>query len=654
MSADTQILNQVDKEMEAKILDQLSSSDHSLVRQAVFEAANLNVRSALPKLVELFNSSSVGVQEACEFAVRKLRGQKAIDLIIPSLRSEDVTVRNIAMDILREISTDHIESVIALIYDEDSDLRIFSSDILGSSNSPLALLPLCNALLDDVEANVRYQAAISLGALGNAEAADSLKQALNDEEWVQYAVIEALAKLRDNNSVDILIGALDNVTPLVSSMIVDALGDIKNVKAAPHLLNYIESSNGPMKVKVLKAIIQILGPNVLNLLGAKQFAKLQEYMLSTLLTNQESETYKLILEGLTYVGVLPEATSTILEFITKLELSSSQDLLQDSINCLIKIGYNEKLEEALYSDNEIVRKVAIEACGLLPGKAGRFAIKRHFVHLTLEDKARSLELISNASDIHDIPFFVSLLTEGQDAQILKTVLYFLGAQQYLDAAPTILEYLTYPDEEVREMALQACLALEDEQTVMSIVALLDSEEPYLRRTAVYAMGQVNAEYFYNEIVSTLDDSDENVRKTAIEALGFGIESWEVKSPILIQAMQDKSREVRFSAIEILGEYINEETIPIFVNGLSDSDDWVKIRALTALSQNHIVETTDLIVEMMNSCSLLVQLEAINALALIGGDKAFQTLLTYVSHENPQLQQAAQVAMENITQGGCNE
>ena len=49
---------------------------------------------------------------------------------------------------------------------------------------------------------------------------------------VQFAVIESLAKIRDESSVSALIGALSKSSDLVASMIVDTLGEIGNIKAA--------------------------------------------------------------------------------------------------------------------------------------------------------------------------------------------------------------------------------------------------------------------------------------------------------------------------------------------------------------------------------------------------------------------------------------
>ena len=198
-------MSDVDAQKEQDVLKRLASEDASEARQAAFEAGDLRLESAVPLLVKHFESSSVGVQEASERALRQIRGATVVHAVIPLLRSQDAVVRNIAMDVLREIGVDDLTTLTKLLYDPDPDIRIFIADILGSSDSSMALAPLCDVLLHDPEVNVRYQAAVSLGELRRPEAVESLRQALGDEEWVQYAVMEALAKIKDGSCVDVLV-----------------------------------------------------------------------------------------------------------------------------------------------------------------------------------------------------------------------------------------------------------------------------------------------------------------------------------------------------------------------------------------------------------------------------------------------------------------
>lgn len=636
------------KMTEQEILQALASKDSMIVRQAAFEAANQGLKSALPLLVSLFESQSMGIIEAVEVAVRKIRGEEAVRLIIPVLRNEDATVRNIAMDILREIAEDDVQSMIDLVYDEDPDIRIFATDILGSIKNASVVQVLSEALLHDPEVNVRYQVAISLGEIKDPKCVDVLKQAIADEEWVQYAAIGALAKIRDTQSVDVLLQALDTVSPLVVSIIIEALGDIGTVKAVPRLLEYLAKWDGPIRIKALKAIIQILGPNALSFLGAQQLTSFQEYMIEAL-KEKDEETLMVILSGLSSAGMDPAVTKAILELGKRIDANVQLELLQKIIDTLKLIGYNEELESALSSDNEVVRRIAIETCGGLQGKGGRFVLKRHFEQMNSEDKKHAINLMATNSDEHDIPFFVNHLEQSQEPEVICAALRFLGVKQkHVESAPTMIKFLESENQSIHDAALEACLALEDEETVLKITSYKDNERADLRKMAVYTMGYINAEFFFEDLAKAMDDSDSSVRKTTIEAIGYGLPQSETKNKMLMFAMQDEDKEVRLNTVGIMSEQMNEELIPTLVAALSDTDDWVKMRALEVLGLYKIDSVVQTVIDMIPNSEKLVKLKIIETLALIGGDQAFQALLGLVDSDDSDIQHAAQVAMESIT------
>lgn len=636
------------KMTEEEILQALASKDSMVVRQAAFEAANQGLKSALPLLVSLFESQSMGIIEAVEVAVRKIRGEEAVRLIIPVLRNEDATVRNIAMDILREIAEDDVQSMIDLVYDEDPDIRIFATDILGSIKNASVVQVLSEALIHDPEVNVRYQVAISLGEIKDPKCVEVLKQAIADEEWVQYAAIGALAKIRDTQSVDVLLQALDTVSPLVVSIIIEALGDISAVKAVPRLLEYLAKWDGPIRIKALKAIIQILGPNALSFLGAQQLTSFQEYMIEAL-KEKDEETLMVILSGLSSVGMDPAVTKAILDLGKRIDANVQLELLQKIIDTLKLIGYNEELENALSSDNDVVRRIAIETCGGLQGKGGRFVLKRHFEQMNSEDKKHAINLMATNSDEHDIPFFVNHLEHSQEPEVICAALRFLGVKQkHVESAPTMIKFLESEDQNIHDAALEACLALEDEETVLKITSYKDNERADLRKMAIYTMGYINAEFFFEDLAKAMDDSDSSVRKTAIEAIGYGLSESETKNKMLMFAMQDEDKEVRLNTVGIMSEQMNEELIPTLVTALSDTDDWVKMRALEVLGLYKIDSVVQTVIDMIPNSEKLVKLKIIETLALIGGDQAFQALLGLVDSDDSDIQHAAQVAMESIT------
>ncbi len=635
-------------EREQEVLRRLATSDAADVRQAAFDASDARLKSAVPLLVEHLASSSVGVQEAAEHALRKIRGAGAVQAVAPLLRLEAVGVRNIAMDVLREIGVDDMGALTRLLSDEDVDIRIFVADILGSTRSPLALAPLCDALLRDKEVNVRYQAAVSLGELRNPGAAESLRQAIHDEEWVQYAAVEALAKIRDGSCVDILIQALETSSPLVASTILDALGDINDVKAVPLLLPFLDNSSGPLRTKALKAIIQILGPNALTLLGAKQLDRLQAYMLAALADDEDEDTLSVVLRGLATTGVNPAATRAVLDLVARSNPDKQQDLLQQAFLSLVGIGYNEALEEALHDENSLVRGMAVSACGNIPGRAGKYALKRHFDSLINEDRQQAMELLAQHGDDRDIPFFSNHIISTEDPLVLRPALHFLGNHmRHAPSAPRMIQLLGHESPIVRESALSACLALEDADTISAIVSFAGDINPAMRRMAAYTMGYADALAFAEQLAQALQDPAAEVRKVALEAIGYGWPVSEEKLSALAYALRDENREVRLIAVEQLGEYVDETVTPLLLDALSDPDDWVRVRAVEALGRNRVTEAAPSLVTLMEYPGVLVQLKIIEALSLIGGDIAFRALLALITHEDPEIRSAAAEAVARI-------
>ena len=242
---------EISPDNEIEILELLRDGNSEDVRGAAFAAGDSRLEEAIPLLCEKIKSENIGIQEAAEYALRKIRGPRAIENILPLLASDEAPVRNVAMDILREIGVDGIEIMQPALRGEDADLRIFIADILGYCASHQSALLLGDALLKDPEVNVRYQAAVSLGNLAYPESVGALCQAMHDEEWVQFAVVEALAKINDPAAINALVKLLPLSSVLVSSAIIDALGELGDVKTIPMLFNSLENVNVILRHKIV-------------------------------------------------------------------------------------------------------------------------------------------------------------------------------------------------------------------------------------------------------------------------------------------------------------------------------------------------------------------------------------------------------------------
>ncbi len=633
-----------------KILQDLQSSDDDTVRSAAFIAGDEGIVEAIPFLSEHIASRNIGVQEAAEYALRKIRGSKTIQMMLPLLHSEDSSLRNVSMDILREIGSDDVGALQPLLRSQDSDLRIFMADILGHCKSKLAVQPLCEALLKDPEVNVRYQAAMSLGNLAFPEAAGALHQAMQDEEWVQFSVVEALTKIRADSAINTLVQSLNSCSPLVSSVIIDALGELKNIKAVPLLLKFIEKAPEVLRHKTVKAIVQILGAESLCLISDQEQVKFRFY-LEEALSDEDEDVLQIALTGLSVVGD-DSASKAIMKLLQKLRRDTDSDVYQAAIHSLASIGCNDAFLAFLTPEHPDVASLAVSAALLMHHGQCVEKIQEIFWDLDRDGQRMAAKYLAEHAEEKDAPFMLSVLEKNTDEDVIKSAIACLGVKLgYEKAEDMIFQYLEHDYTDVKEVALEACINLHTEKLTEHFLRWLNEGNEEQRMMAVYALAAFGFNENFSAITRALDDESASVRQLAVEAFTQPNVSLHEHIDTLLSKLNDESPEVRTSVIDVLGAFDDTVAAPHLLSALNDNNEWVCIRAMEALSELQLGEdlVSTLLVRVRNA-SPMITIKTIEILAKIGGDAAFEALIDMMRSDVAEIQQAATEAITKIKAG----
>ena len=634
---------------EQKILDGLKDNDPAILREAAFSAGDTHLEDAVPLLVRLLNSENLGVQEAAEYALRRIRGPEVVNELLPLLRSDEAPIRNISMDILREIGKDCIEPLKDLLLDNDPDLRIFAADILGSTASIEAMTALGNTLLRDPEVNVRYQAAMSLGSLGFPEAANVLNQALNDEEWVQFSIIEALTKIRSESSIMALVKAMDKSSDLVSSMIIEALGEFGNIKAVPLLSKKLCCTCGPLRNKIIKAIVQILNEKSLALYLEKD-KDLFRLSLLDALEDEDAAVQDAAAIGLKYVGG-EDASEALFKLAETIDPDIEPERLNLMINAMVGIGNSKCLEAALKSSDEHASRLAVEVLARLNDKPAIDLLTKEFWNKDRNTQRSIVAHLVNISDPDDTEFFTKILNESHDGDIIKSALfYFTKHTPPKEVVSKIRELLLHHYPDVRAAALEACIAMGGEEIINYFRQLLNAQDEEGRSMAVVALGRVDLHNSWQILCECLNDQNPKVRMETLKALGSHPSIPREYSQKMLALIDDPVREVRITLIELLGNSKNPEFIKPLLKALEDSDDWVKARAIESLGNMDTDQVVPELTAQLEAENPLVAIKAIEALAKIGGEAAFSAVLSVLEGGNPDLQGPAEEALAAISEG----
>ncbi|MBC7356604.1 MAG: HEAT repeat domain-containing protein, partial [Desulfomicrobiaceae bacterium] len=449
----------------ADILTLLRSPHPEEQREGAFLAAEAALEDAIPLVVDLLHSPHPGVQEAVDMALRHLGGRRTVEALVPFLREENPAARNLAMDLLRSLAGPHQDLLVPLLTDPDPDVRIFAADILGSCGDATAVPPLCDALLHDPDVNVRYQAAVSLGELGYPEAASALNRALGDDEWVRFAVIEALMKIGHESSIQALAGALEHSSELVASMIVDALAAMGNRKAAPLLLRRLHDAPGPLRNKMVRAVVLLLGPKAIAWLPEDERRSFRNDLLLAL-EDEDPDIQDAAMHGLGAIGN-GEAAGRMLALAATINPDQDPERLEKAIEAIASLSHTSApaleaaLDAALHAtDDEALATVAVAVSDRLGTPEAALRLAAAFPLHGRDMQRRMSAVMARHGDqrLHDT--FRDILDTARDGTVLKNALAFLGTTlRCRHCAPEILDFLQHPYNDVKEAALEAAVAI---------------------------------------------------------------------------------------------------------------------------------------------------------------------------------------------------
>lgn len=630
----------------AELLKQLGSDDVEAQREAAFAAGEGGVEEAVGLLIALVQSSNLGVQEAADRALRQIGGPRVVQAVIPLLRNDDPPALNIAMDVLREVGGQDFPSLAKLLHDDDVDLRIFASDIIGSADNPASVACLCDALLKDPEVNVRYQAAVSLGDLGKHEAAKCLNKALADEEWVQFAVIEALAKIRDESSVSALVGALGKSTDLVASMIVDALGEIGNLKAVTMLIRHLDTSPAALRNKICKAVVKILGARSLSLLSENERVKFGEYLLAAI-TDEDTEIQDAVIHGMAFMGG-EKASRAVLDLASTFDRDRDQDRVDLAVQSLATMGMSQALAQALAEGDQNRAMLAVGALSRVGGPEVSQLFMDVFWKRDRDVQRLIAEALLKVAGAEAVDFFLDVLARHKDGTVVKTAMNFLGGKMREPrAADAVFAMLEHPYDDVKEAALEACVAIDGDDLASRFLSMAVSEDPMSRLMAIYALGKIDADKHLEAIKAALEDEVPDIRKIALEAVAGLCSTSQEGLDLLASRMTDESREVRLAVVEQIGRCSLTAGTEYLIQALDDPDDWVRIRAMEALGMRMATDAVPKLISMLENPSKLLAIKVIETLGDIGGKTAFRALLEILNGDDLELTSAAEEAIAKI-------
>ncbi|MEY8877654.1 MAG: HEAT repeat domain-containing protein [Leptothrix sp. (in: b-proteobacteria)] len=179
------------------LLAQLRDPDASVRRWAARDLAT-EPRAAASLCAQLNQERDASVRVALFNSASQIGGNTVVQGMLPLLRSEDPGLRNGAIEVLAGLPDAVAPHIDALLHDADSDVRIFSVNLLGDLRHPQVPQWLAMVLTHEAAVNVvgaALEVAAEVGTLQTLPALRAARARFASDAYITFAVDLAVERI---------------------------------------------------------------------------------------------------------------------------------------------------------------------------------------------------------------------------------------------------------------------------------------------------------------------------------------------------------------------------------------------------------------------------------------------------------------------------
>ena len=413
------------------------------------------------------------------------------------------------------------------------------------------LLQYAYQCTDDANADVRIAAIEAVGKLvATTDNLPLLKQYLSDKEpSVRITVISAIGRLGTADDLSLLKQCLSDKELLVREFASLIIGMRASVDDLASLKQWINDENPYARVAAVVAIGKLGNADDLPLLREK----LRDKDL-----NVREATVEAIIESVDDLASLKQWISDENEYVR-----------EAAVKAIGKLGTTADLQllKQYLNDNEKphVRQVAIEAIGKLGTSDDLPLLKKYLGDENLDMHENVIEEALN-EPYRGVRKYISEEREAAVESICKLA-------TAADLPLLREEWLSNENPYVRYTAVKAIGNLGTNDDIQLLENFLNDKNLYLRRYAIESIGKLSISNELQLLKQYLNDGDSNVRKFVIETIGNLGTSDDLQ--LLRKYLSDEEEFVRQAAQAAISNLLTAADVPLMKQWLSDENSDVR-------------------------------------------------------------------------------
>ncbi len=528
-------------EQEIELAGELENADDAVRLQTAkalsHEPENLGEENAAP-IIDALGDKNWRVRRKLVESLSRRAAPDAIAALLRAMQEKhfDFSVLNSALQVLQATSVKTTETLIEFLKGDDADLRMQAALTLGEQKDAQAIPALLEALGDE-NVNVRYHAVEALGKLRSAEAVEPLLAIAEARDFfLSFAALDALREIADEATAGRILPLLGD-NDFLRDAVIETLGAVGDEETVPPLINLLNAAP-PAAAPAARA-------------------------LDVLFDRFEADPAK-------SARIVECARGEISESGKSNLLAAFEGANEAALIALIRLG-------GWFDDKRIAEMLAE----------------------LLEDETFHLEamraLVRHGSSA------VELLIRGlddEDSETRPTKALALGQIGDPRAFEPLVELLQGDDALGRSAAVEALKSLAHAETVERLCGLLTDTETAIREKAIQIIGHFGAKNCEDDIFACCDDADERIRRAAIEQLPNIMDERSVST--LIQSLKEGSPRIRETAAKALAKIKSDESVAALRAALGDADSWTRYFAARALGALRDSASREKLTEMAES------------------------------------------------------
>lgn len=178
--------------------------------------------------------------------------------LVKYISSKDISVRNLAGEVLIQYGLLSVDSVIKFIEESDNDLDIkFAADILAINAHPKVEAAFFDLLKRTSNDNVIISCIEGLGQNKSASAVEQLKQLYSKKDIFKPYVIDALKKIETKESFEFIKECYDDPDLLVKYNVIESLGIIGDEDTYFFLINELQKAEDSLAQPIIESIFKL-------------------------------------------------------------------------------------------------------------------------------------------------------------------------------------------------------------------------------------------------------------------------------------------------------------------------------------------------------------------------------------------------------------